>query len=512
MVTSDHGTNLTPPDIGRMRVTDANREEVFRVPLFIKAPGQTDGRGPRRQRPDDRRRCRRSSTCSTPTSTGSSTGTRCSTAAPPTVEPRVSTDVAAVARHRRDGAAEEFPHGDDWIGLAAVGDNGDLVGRDVAEFERRRGRASTRRRSTSAASSPTCPTDDGRDAVRHLRHGRPGRGRAAGAARRGQRPLAGVIGGYCPTATAGRSSATSPTSTARAATTWRSTRSAATATTVTLHPVAAADRVSVGSAAVERARAARQRLALARSTNRCSSARSQFADVVGVEQAAALAGEQAGRHRVVAVRELDDERGAEVGEEGDDLVERHVVRQRQVVDDGEAEHEVGPHPLDERRALAASASRSPVTGRRGRRRAAGCAARPRRGAGGRGGRRRGGRSRRRSTDRAPASTAMRENRPSLAPRSSTTPRLAEARPTAAATNARLGLEVAVGVVAALAVVRPRRVAAASTSAARRPSRGCAAGRRSAPGRSRPASARRGRRARGRHRRTCARRGRAAGRG
>ena len=43
VVTSDHGSNLTPPDIGRMRVTEANREEVFRVPLFVKAPGQITG-------------------------------------------------------------------------------------------------------------------------------------------------------------------------------------------------------------------------------------------------------------------------------------------------------------------------------------------------------------------------------------------------------------------------------------------------------------------------------------
>ncbi len=43
VVTSDHGTNLTAPDIGRMDVTDANREEVYRVPLFVKAPGQVEG-------------------------------------------------------------------------------------------------------------------------------------------------------------------------------------------------------------------------------------------------------------------------------------------------------------------------------------------------------------------------------------------------------------------------------------------------------------------------------------
>ena len=43
IVTSDHGTNLSAPDIGRMKVTDANREEVYRVPLFIKVPGQVEG-------------------------------------------------------------------------------------------------------------------------------------------------------------------------------------------------------------------------------------------------------------------------------------------------------------------------------------------------------------------------------------------------------------------------------------------------------------------------------------
>ena len=45
----------------------------------------------------------------------------------------MSTDVSAVL----DIAArrsEQFPNGDDWIGLAAVGTNGDLVGREVAEL------------------------------------------------------------------------------------------------------------------------------------------------------------------------------------------------------------------------------------------------------------------------------------------------------------------------------------------------------------------------------------------
>ena len=42
-----------------------------------------------------------------------------------------SAEVLAIAARR----AAEFPHGDGWLGLAAVGELGDLVGRDVADFE-----------------------------------------------------------------------------------------------------------------------------------------------------------------------------------------------------------------------------------------------------------------------------------------------------------------------------------------------------------------------------------------
>lgn len=134
VVTSDHGTNLTPPDIGRMKVTDANREEVYRVPLFIKAPGQTEGeiRDDSAQNLDvlpsvvdllgadvdwefDGHSLFDGSTAHT--------------------APKVSTDVDAVIdiAARR---AEDFPHGDDWTALAAVGEHGDLVGTDVADHTR----------------------------------------------------------------------------------------------------------------------------------------------------------------------------------------------------------------------------------------------------------------------------------------------------------------------------------------------------------------------------------------
>jgi len=54
VVTSDHGIGLTPPDVGRKRVTEANRAEVSGATVH-QAARSDDGRGPRRERPDDRR-------------------------------------------------------------------------------------------------------------------------------------------------------------------------------------------------------------------------------------------------------------------------------------------------------------------------------------------------------------------------------------------------------------------------------------------------------------------------
>lgn len=133
VVTSDHGSNLTPPDLGRMTVTDENREEVYRVPLFIKAPGQTDG-----EVRDDS-----AQTIDVLPSVVDLLGAEVDwtfaghslyDGSEASTKPKVSSDVEAVfeiARRR----ADEFPNGDDWIGLAAVGVNGDLVGRDVEALE-----------------------------------------------------------------------------------------------------------------------------------------------------------------------------------------------------------------------------------------------------------------------------------------------------------------------------------------------------------------------------------------
>ncbi len=131
VVTSDHGYSLTPPDLGRA-VTDGNAEEVYRVPLFIKAPGQIEGEVV-------------DATAQTIDVLPSIIdlldaevgweldghslydGSRPHT--PPRVDPDVDAVLAIAARR-----AEQFPYGDDWVALAAVGANGDLVGRDVDEL------------------------------------------------------------------------------------------------------------------------------------------------------------------------------------------------------------------------------------------------------------------------------------------------------------------------------------------------------------------------------------------
>jgi hypothetical protein len=159
VVTSDHGDNHTPPDLGRVTVTPANAEEVYRVPLFIKAPGQVDG-----EVRDDN-----AHTIDVLPSIvdlvdaevdwrfdGHSLydGTTAHTAS------RVSTDVdsvLAIAARR----AEQFPYGDDWTALAAVGANGDLVGKrvdSIAVGEPSRYRASFRQQDLFS----DLPTADGK--------------------------------------------------------------------------------------------------------------------------------------------------------------------------------------------------------------------------------------------------------------------------------------------------------------------------------------------------------------
>jgi hypothetical protein len=196
VVMSDHGLSLTPPDMGR-NMTDANREEVLRMPLFIKAPGQTEGevRDDSAQTIDvlpsivDLLDIR---------TDWEFDGHSLFDGSEAHTTPPVSADIApalAIAAQR----SEQFPHGDGWTGLAAVGDNGDLVGRSVAEFGQ--GEPSAYRAQLSQADLfGELPTDDGRAPFVVS-------GRAWGAAGSAAPPellvavngqLAGVVGGYRP--------------------------------------------------------------------------------------------------------------------------------------------------------------------------------------------------------------------------------------------------------------------------------------------------------------------------
>jgi hypothetical protein len=134
VLTSDHGIALTPPDVGRAHVTEANRAEVYRVPLFIKAPGQSAG-----EISDDSVQ-----TIDIVPSIVDLLNIRVDEddwefdghslydGSESKIAPRVSThvhEVLAIAERR----AEQFAS-DDWIGLAAVGEHADLVGQSLSDL------------------------------------------------------------------------------------------------------------------------------------------------------------------------------------------------------------------------------------------------------------------------------------------------------------------------------------------------------------------------------------------
>ena len=170
VVTADHGLNLTPPDLGREIVTEGNSEEVFRVPLFIKVPGQTVGDV--RDEPALTMDVVPSIADVLDVEVDDSwhfDGHSLFDGSPASFEPMVSPDVDAVLdiAARR---AEQFPHGDDWQGLAAVGDNGDLVGREIADLDV--GRPSAYEATLDQERLfDDLPTDDGQAPVRAHRHG-----------------------------------------------------------------------------------------------------------------------------------------------------------------------------------------------------------------------------------------------------------------------------------------------------------------------------------------------------
>lgn len=139
VVTSDHGNSMLPPDFGRTPTAN-NVDEVFRQPMFVKLPGQAAG-----EIHDEV-----ASTVDLIPSIVDALGLQVEwefdghslfdgSASPDTMEPMTGNpDVrfanpsfqhyldSVVAVHERD-----FPR-DDWLGVAAVGAYGPLVGEDAS--------------------------------------------------------------------------------------------------------------------------------------------------------------------------------------------------------------------------------------------------------------------------------------------------------------------------------------------------------------------------------------------
>jgi len=131
VVMSDHGIDMTAPGFTR-RLDEANTDEVLRIPLFIKAPGQAEGRI------DD-----------APASTvdvlpsiidlldidtdWEPEGHSLFDGSEPGIERRVQSDVDAAFRVAAAHQAQ-FPRGEDWVALAAVGEGEDLVGNPVGDY------------------------------------------------------------------------------------------------------------------------------------------------------------------------------------------------------------------------------------------------------------------------------------------------------------------------------------------------------------------------------------------
>lgn len=128
VVTSDHGIDTSAPGFKRNE-DGSNTDELFRVPMFVKAPGQIEG-----------------AVVDAPASTvdvlpsiidllGIETdwdleGHSLFDGSEPTIDRHVRTDVDAAFRLAAAHEAQ-FPRGEDWVALAAVGEGEDLVGSSV---------------------------------------------------------------------------------------------------------------------------------------------------------------------------------------------------------------------------------------------------------------------------------------------------------------------------------------------------------------------------------------------
>ncbi|MDY7100411.1 MAG: sulfatase-like hydrolase/transferase [Actinomycetota bacterium] len=132
VLTSDHGANFIPPDLWR-DLTDENRDDILRVPLLVKLPGQLDGVV--RDEPA-------SVIDIVPTiadvldvdTDWAFDGHSLLDGSDPTVEPLVSPSVdallARVGRHD-----ERVDRDGDWADLVAFGPLADLVGTGVDQWE-----------------------------------------------------------------------------------------------------------------------------------------------------------------------------------------------------------------------------------------------------------------------------------------------------------------------------------------------------------------------------------------
>jgi hypothetical protein len=132
VVMSDHGIDMTSPGFTR-REDDTNVDELFRIPLFIKAPGQAEGAI------DDAP----ASTVDVLPSIIDLLGIEADweleghslfDGSEPGFDRHVPgglDDALAVARAHE----EQFPRGEDWVALAAVGEGEDLVGDAVDDHE-----------------------------------------------------------------------------------------------------------------------------------------------------------------------------------------------------------------------------------------------------------------------------------------------------------------------------------------------------------------------------------------
>jgi hypothetical protein len=165
VVTSDHGTGLRLPDVGRV-ASESNREERLRMPLFIKAPGQGPGEGEVRDEV--------ASTLDILPSLvdvlGGSTdwqfdGHSLYDGSSPRQEPQVDESLQPALDIAVDHA-DDFG-GDGWDGLAALGiaRDTDLVGREVASLAVG-GPSALAWRATDENLFDALPTADGR--VPHL--------------------------------------------------------------------------------------------------------------------------------------------------------------------------------------------------------------------------------------------------------------------------------------------------------------------------------------------------------